>query len=300
MNVQTDFLVGLLRPYKAAIIDQLRLGGRWKDIVPTLSLCPQLYEAEAEFFPLMVDVKALTVEKSNSLLTTLRDEHQSNVDLTAQVLLSSDAEGDTLRKHWLSHLVIPMAGQTRALLRSYDPRVFLQLCRILSSAQLKSLFGPITIWTIYWQGAWLSFDAPQVASAYLQPNALQSGQIQRIESINEVLSLLEAPSAVLPERAKLAPKSVPTYGTDAVGYDAMSERIDSLLLHAEQLGWSRSSDAVLFALLGLLLSPGWHQHPNISALLAKADSTEQTLQDVLSLLPRQEWAQLSTGLVSIV
>jgi Domain of unknown function (DUF4123) len=299
MHVETDFLVGLLRPYQAAIIDQFRLGERWNNTVPIRSLVPATYQTEVNFFPVLVDFKALTANQSHQLLETLLQEHQNGADLSAQVLFTSQADGDTLHNHWLNHLVVSMAGQTRVLLRSYDPRVFLQLHRILNATQLKSLFGPISSWTIYWKGAWLRFDVPEAPSGYLQPNAAQVTQIQRIEAINEVLALLAEPAPVLPSRAKLAPKAVPDYATQTAAYDAMSERIDSLLQQAAQRGWPRQSDAVLFALLGLLLSPGWHQYPKTAALLDNANNDEQTLQDVLALMTLEEWAQLSADLASI-
>jgi hypothetical protein len=293
MRVEADFLVGLLRPCDAAIVDVFRLGERWTGTVLHMPLVPQSYSTEAALFPVLVDFKKLTTDQSNELLETMRQEHLRGADLSAQTLFNTDADSDTLRTHWINHLVVTMPGPIKTLLRSYDPRVFLQLRRILNPRQLKSLFGPITTWTIYWQGRWLSFDAPQAVAGLLQPTAAQASQIERIGAINEVLSQLSAPEDALPTRAKLRPKPVPSYATHAPAYDALSVQVDTLLQQATQSGWASESDAVLFALLGLLLTPQWHQHPAVQTRLRAANSNQQRLLDVVALLTQDNWAQLS-------
>jgi hypothetical protein len=314
MSQETDFNPGFLRQHRWAMVDVFKLGEDWTSPWPTQPLVPLGHEDDAALFPALLDIKNLYAEHGtqralglNSLHTwppgqlyeQLYAQHQAGQELTLQMLFNCAADDNTLGRHWLSHLVLPTsggeggAGEAKALLRSYSPKVFLQLRRILTGPQLKNLYGPITDWAMHVQGGWLRFAAPDAgADDCSQMSLEQASQIARIGDINEVLTRLPQPATVLPANTPpLTPKAVPAYAHQASEYDALSQQIDGLVQQASTQGWSR--DAVLFAVLGVLLTETWYLHPRMTQLLANANPDEQTLRDVLVQLTPQDWAEVA-------
>ncbi len=184
---------------------------------------------------------------------------------SVSVLLRSDADAQTLAAH-LAHAQIArsLTGE-KAWLRLHDPRVWLQLNRVLRADRLNALMGPVSRWTIFVNGQWCSQEntGSRAMEGSFDPTAWAA--LERIGVVNRVLA-----------RVKLEAKTV----DDLLG---MSLVLDELIQRAGRAYHiNRLDDQVEFCLLGLSVHARFDEHPRVRDVLLHARQDPSAFDELLS------------------
>jgi hypothetical protein len=270
--------VRLLQDHAFALIDRVGAGDIPSDW-PLIPLVPQGLENEAHLLPALLPCTHLTDSQQMQLIESLEHAHRDHSPPTVMTFVDSSADLEKIRAHWLRQLVIRLPQGGRALLRSYDPRVFVQLQWMLRPAQTKQLFGPITRWTTYLGRGWYSAAPPNVMAedeAATQLNAAQTNQLARIGNINQVL-----------DKLPLALKQQ---------HETTSRCIDNLLQRAQEHGLQREDEQISFAIHGMTIHPDFDRHPTINRLITTLDREEQTYCDAVAMLDAAAWQNIANEL----
>lgn len=293
-----SFPLGLLQTHDYALIDRYVIGDALRDIA---AIAPELWpivpagmEVDANKFPALLPLATLADDARQALFALLEHAHDAQAALPIVCLFKSSGSVKQLRWHWMQQMLVQTAQGQKFQLRSYVPSVFVQLQRIYSPAQIKSLFGDISVWSIYHDQRWHSLNAPDglPTQSHLIGES-QLGQLFRVQVINRTLGELN----VQPDGDQLDGSMRPRYrGADPAGYFAISNTIDELTLRAQAQGLAREDDQVQFALHGLIQHPHFDTHPRIRKLLTEMDSEEQTYLDAAALLQPEDWQRIRTDL----
>ena len=295
-----SFPLGLLQAHDHALIDRYVIGDALRDIA---AIAPELWpvvpagmEADADKFPALLPLAALGDDARQALFALLEHAHDAQAALPIVCLFKSSASVKQLRWHWMQQMVVQTAQGKKFQLRSYVPSVFVQLQRFYTPAQLKALFGDISVWSIYHDQRWHSLDAPDglpTQSHLIGESQLE--QLLRVQAINRTLAELN----VQQDGDQMDGSVRPHYrGADPAGYFAISNTIDELIVRAQTHGLAREDDQVQFALHGLSQHPHFDTHPRIRKLLSEMDSEEQTYLDATALLQPDDWQRIQTDLQS--
>jgi hypothetical protein len=203
------------------------------------------------------------------------------------VLLRSKASADTVRAHIGRAQLAQNTAGGQSWLRVHDPRVWVQLTRILTSSQFSSLLGPIESWTLRFQGAWYRHDRPDVRSTTSRFERHTWLALERIGVVNRVLAKLEPEVRAFP------------------ALRARSELIDSAIERAMVIhGLRRQEDLVDFGVLAMSVHPAFDQHPEVATLLVsrptsqakRADPDKQTAMDQLRSQSPSFWQMVKSSL----
>jgi Domain of unknown function (DUF4123) len=272
---QTDLLLS----HDYALVDQLTVDGLPGDL-PVLPLVPHKLEKDAHLLPLLVVLSELSQER--------RLELQAQQDMASAngqaplftTLLSSPAAPNSMRIHLKERLIVRLADNAKALLRYYDPRVFAQLQWILPTQSLGTLFGPITQWSVYLDGAWHSTPAPSEAHSVWLVDKPSSARLERIAMINQTLALL-------PLETRLGKRT------------QLGAQIDRLLVYAqERYGFEREEDRIAFALHSITVHPQFDLHANIRALITGLTEQQQTYSDATALFDQTAWQRIAQDMTT--
>lgn len=268
----------LLMNHAYAVVDRVAVSD-FSDDWPLLPLVPDGFEKEMHLLPALLPLRDMSSRQQTQLLDALERTHAQGEPLPVTTFLRTDADIDQMRMHWTRRLIIRLPEGGRALLRSYDPQVFMQLRRILQSAQLKTLFGPVSSWTVYWNRQWQTIEAPPCDEAdWIRLSAHQSAQLARVGIVNQVLSGL--------------------CEEQRINCDAASRQVDALAARAAARGILREHEQIAFALHGMTVHPDFDRHPLVAELLSNIDPNEQTYCDATALLEAAQWQRIAQELTS--
>lgn len=278
-----NFIPHLFEEHQYAIIDQVLA----PDLPESWGLIPLVpegleKEAEAKLLPALLPLNPLSPELKTECFSALKAAYAADEPLPIQTLLKSEADVQTLKNHMENHLVMHAASGKRALLRSYDPRVWVHLQWILSAEQQQELYGPISTWSIFLPfhyEQWLSYDTPKVDDAPFTPSAQPLSysnatyqSIFRLETINRVFKQhLKPPLEALDDTAR---------------------QLHDLMVQAEHDGLQRQDEQQCFVEQALQYGTNFHEHFIIQDLLKAYDREEQTYVDASALISPEQWATI--------
>lgn len=267
-----------LDKHSHALVDQLAGDGLPGDI-PTHAVVPSGLENDAHLLPLLIPLRDLSPEQHAWLLENLSSPSEKKAFPICTVLLASAAETKHLKAHLAARLLVRLSGKGagKALLRYYDPRVFAQLQWMLSVYQMRALFGPVDLWSVYLAGAWHTVQRPQVELSNWVFDAKCCARLERIGLINEVLlSLPPMPGDTRTETGKA---------------------IDESLIYAKQrYEFERNEDRVAFALHAMTVHREFDRHSTIQNLIGQLAKESQTYTDATALLNESDWQRIGIDL----
>ena len=169
------------------------------------------------------------------------------------------------------------------MLRYYDPRVFRHLGRILTPERLRTLYGPVTEWTIRLNGKWISLPAPEVKDTALIPKfwgvkETQYAQLDRIIHLNSILDRRE--------------KQLGRPWRDLDDYHDAARPADKALAIAQNRYRLSETDSANFVLHALEHGETFHLHPYIQRLLYAAWTKEMPYTASANKIDAQGWADI--------
>lgn len=232
-------------------------------------LVPPLIARDADSTPALVDLRALAEPAWNAVLDNIDAVLQRNAQPWFCCFLN--VEEGTSTSAVIEHLkyrLIINSPQGRALLRYYDPRVLRHLDWIFQAAQLRTLFGPITQWTLIEGGAPVSRWRPEADPGSWRVNATTRVLLDRVGLINQALSRHGAGVTA-------------THRQCSEGEFAYRARTaaDALNVAGHQYGLTEDDDLICFAVHALHHGPDFHQRPMLRALLAEVRQSQRSYAD---------------------
>ncbi len=215
----------------------------------------------ADLMPTLIELGGLVTEHVDQLLESFEKDNAAGDLPVFSALLESDASVEHLESHLAATQTRLGPRGERAWLRVHDPRVWLHLPRIFSSTELREVFGPMTAWTVFIGGGWITTQAPRDDGG--RPGAGLAGAAQwaaleRVGAINRVLA---------------------TQGwSSRDDLDARTPAVDALLVRGrERHGLQRLADLVAYANLGMTVHPRFDE--SIVALSAIETYEQECLED---------------------
>jgi hypothetical protein len=238
------------------------------------ALVPASLAASAHLMPRLIDLRAMTEERSGALLESLHQAHTSGQAPPIALLVRTELDSKEFTGYWNAlQLAMPQPGQP-AWLRVHDPRVLHQLLRILNPAQRRKLFVRSAAFTYWVAGEWLTAQAndavPTSGTA-----AWDWVRVARIGVINRALhSAGVCDAAALSSQGALA--------------EQLIERASA------RHGLVSRADMVEFARCGLSTRATFDEHPIVAASIKPdADAGEDsTLADRFALIGDDVWTEL--------
>lgn len=236
--------------------------------VPRLTTAQGVLADSTALLPVLVPMQALPAQTIGALQETVEVQCAAGEAPLFCALLDSAASPERLQAHLgLVQLVTGPSGR-RAWLRLHDSRVWLQLRRLLSEAQLAAILGPVTRWSVLVQGEPISHENSAAAPARrLHADAQGWARVMRIGAVNRVLARLGIATAGEVDRASPA-------------VDGLVER------GQERHGLARTEDLVEYACLALAVHPRFDEHPEVLRALAQGASPEEVMDTLLSIDPQ--------------
>jgi Domain of unknown function (DUF4123) len=284
MPTPIDFTLSLINEHQYALVDQVL----FPDLPEAWGLIPLVphgleAEAQAKLLPALLPLFQLSPEVKAECFSAIQTAYDEGQALPIQTLLQSEADLPAMQHHWAKSLVMQSSSGKRALLRSYDPRVWIHLQWILTPEQLHTLYGPATTWTIFLpfeNREWISYsapnEAPQASASFggtpLAYDDTTYSNIFDIQIINQVLQ----------EQSKQTLEAL----------SSTSHHIHDLIQQAKLYGLQRQDEQQCFVEHALAYGANFHLHPIIQTLLQTVDREEQTYLDATALLGPAQWASI--------
>jgi hypothetical protein len=259
LNLIREYTFALLPPEQRPLLP---------DDFPSVALAVEELVDSAEWLPHLINLRELTAVQFGGLLDPLGAQQQAEEPPLLCALLKADCCTERLHQH-LSHAQIQRGPRgAKAWLRLHDPRVWLQLPRVLSTETLRALFGPVSAWTVPFDGAWLTSEPPQMRMpGATRHEARRWEALLRIGAVNRALAQLKL--------------------NNQEGLPQASAVLDALVERAQQRhGLNRVDDQVAFACFGWQTHPQFDQHPLVQEglLAARSEVPPAELVDVLARL----------------
>lgn len=244
-----------LAAHQYAILNPLQLDqGQWDDI-PTVPVVPPALKSKARILPRLLDLALLDDELRGALLDRADDWDAHNDAPFFSLLLKSGAAAEHVAAHLSRQLIVRAPDGSDALLRWCDPKVFRHLCWLLTSDQMRTISGPVSVWTWRDSGVrWVSYDVTGTAAAVsrLRLDARQWAVVGRMGVLNRT--------------ALQVARNAPALGLD----DGLYRRIDACLEQAyDTHKLTDEADARLFAEQAVR-HPYIHTLPEMTGRLARA------------------------------
>ena len=258
----------------------------------TWPLIPSGYDKEAHLLPALISLSdarsaASARQSLAKQISNTAPETRSYVEAEPPVLMlmSSDASLEQVQAHLASRLIARLPGLGKALLRWYDPEVFVHLLYLLRHEQLASLFGPVKRIAFHWRGSWLASSAPTTSkSPSWMFDASDTVAFNDVALVNAVAEIRIA--------------------QDLSVIRSLSQQARAAIHRARGLyGLTATEDLVAFATQSIVVDPSFDQHPRLQSLMRNtptlSDGTAeeaQTYADATALIPNSAWAQIKEEL----
>lgn len=236
---------------------------------PSLSTATGVLQDSDELLPRLVDLTRLSTARSAELLQACLEPEDIAAGPPICVLFESDADAQTVAAHLGRAQLAKNTRGEKAWLRLHDPRVWLQLNRVLNAERLNALMGPTARWTFFLGGQWCYQDNEGPRAMISSFDARTWTAFERIGVVNRVLARLKA------ETEKKA-QSV----SDLLG---ISQRVDELAERASEVHHlDRQDDQVEFCLLGLNVHARFDEHSQVRELLLRTKQDPAAFDELLS------------------
>ena len=160
-------------------------------------LAPEVLADSAELMPAFISLQDLSSTQRDALLFLTLEQHEAEETVSLCTLMQSDRPAEEVRFHLARIQLCKNIMGERAWLRVHDPRVWVQLQRVLQSEVLAWLYGPISKWTICLDGEWVSTEPPLAKSGSKPDHAFRRSSqqewqaLERIGIVNRALARLD-------------------------------------------------------------------------------------------------------------
>ncbi|WP_175545572.1 DUF4123 domain-containing protein [Chitinimonas taiwanensis] len=268
----------LIEKHAFALVDSLCIDESYPSFLRGKPITLSGLERESHLLPRLVDLKSLSPHEKLQLLNML--DERCLLDETPPICTFFEAEVETkAMENQLATRLLLHDGYGKYLLRFYDPRVWIQLLRLLDSGQKKAIFGSIASWTVCMNGHWLNEKKP--SSEDLASWSFSTGQLKKIALIGQVNTVL-------------AITSTQFRGGQLDDFLRSSEKAEFLLERAAQYGISDEASLIEFALHGMTVHSDFHRHPKIKEIISSLDKS--TYRDASGMLDDEAWQEIKSGL----
>ncbi|MGL4604725.1 MAG: hypothetical protein ACRCU9_11325, partial [Iodobacter sp.] len=131
--------------------------------LPLVPLAPKVFAKDVDLMPLLLDLWALDEEVRLALFEQLIALQEQKGASPISALLVTHCDIKQLSRH-LSEIQFRRYLQQSGWLRLVDPRVWIQLPRILGAREVARLFGPVQQWSVCLYGDWVVTSPPAQAT----------------------------------------------------------------------------------------------------------------------------------------
>jgi hypothetical protein len=274
----------LLSRHDYAIVDHAAIFPEpWHEELPLRRIVPRVLKESAHLMPSLLSLRLLTAEQA----AWLYDNHEAarqgragDVLSCLFILAQPGADPEPLLRHLADHLVL-RSPQGRALLRYYDPRVFIHLRRLLEPGQTRALFGPVQTWTFRFQEEWIHLtarEAPAAEGAW----AVSEAQRQRLDRVGYINTALADWN-----------KRLARPWNGLAEYDQLAERAERAITRAQDYRLKQSHDLSAFVRHTLTYGENFHRHPLIQELIRDLPNGYAGYADVSHRLEASDWATIA-------
>lgn len=252
----------LLREHRFALVSAEALEQIPSECRPLSTTTEALRDSD-ELLPKLIDLNELTPDSRSNLLDACIDP--SDRAPLAMVLLRSDVQPSTMAAHLGRAQIAQSIGGERAWLRIHDPRVWVQLNRVLSDAQLNSLMGPSQRWTFFFDGRWFTQENTGAREIGNRFDARSWSALERIGIVNRVLARMQSEV-----------ETMDSIHCTSVTADQLAQRA------IEHHHISNLDDQVEFCLLGLRVHSQFDEHPQVRKILARVADDPSAFDELLA------------------
>lgn len=235
--------------HRYAVVDAV-----WREDVPAhwpwTVVAPDFLGADTDRSPLLLDMRALPLDEKAELMTLLAQQVREREDPLCSLLLASTREPAALAAHLAQRMVVRLPGSdVRQQFRFFDPGTFLQLPRLLGSAGMAWLLGPVQAALVPWSGGWtpLAHPGPDQPSFKLADAHLAA--LLRLGVVNRQAMQVAAPN-------------------NAKAWEQTCASVDQHVQRAmSQHGLQQQADLLAFTSHALQHHPAFDGHPLVQELL---------------------------------
>ncbi|MFC7421850.1 hypothetical protein ACFQNF_18475 [Iodobacter arcticus] len=237
-------------------------------------LAPKAFAKDVDLMPLLLDLWALDEKVRLALFEQLIALQEQKEASPISALLIAHCDIKQLSRH-LSEIQFRRYLQQSGWLRLVDPRVWIQLPRILGAREVARLFGPVQQWSVCLYGDWIVTLPPaQETPEALKPLhlALRWPALLRVGIVNRALAHLGWLSYLQAQ--------------------AQSELLDALVYQGQSKHQLfRTEELVAYACLGIHCGLAFDEHPIALAAIAGLDRDEPdaSIVDALNEIPQEQW-----------
>lgn len=252
----------LLREHRFALVSAEVLEQIPSECRPLSTAAEALRDSD-ELLPKLIDLAELTQDSRNTLLDACVGPSDSTPTVT--VLLDSNAQPSTMAAHLGRAQIAQSTGGEKAWLRLHDPRVWVQLNRILSAARLNGLMGPCKRWTFFFDGHWFTQENTGAREVGNRFDARSWSALERIGIVNRVLARMQSEV-----------ETMEAMHSTSVMADQLAERA------IQRHHISSVDDQVEFCLLGLRVHSQFDEHPQVRKILARVADDPSAFDELLA------------------
>ena len=256
------------------------------DALPMRTLEHHEFAHDSAWMPSLIELRALSRMQRDKLIGTIENYRKEFGGDFLCALLCSKANCDRIASHLSGIQLAKGRGRQRAWLRFHDPRVQLQIQRILSLGELAALCGPIDIWRICLNGVWHELKCPREGNAPIASLRYTQSHweaLQRVGVVNRALARLgirdyDAIVEISPVLDELAHRAAVRHGID------------------------RTSDLVEYVCLGAKTHPHFDEHSIVLQAIENEKNTREVgdedgyVIDALNTIDDTKWQRIKQEL----
>lgn len=221
--------------------------------IPHTRLAHGLLQDSEQSMPCLIELSTLNDQDSLALLEQMQAEVDRGELPVICSLLRTDYDTPRLKSYFARIQICRNSRGERAWLRLHDPRVWVQLPRVLRLSTLKKVSIALQCWTFYYAGEWITDTLDDY---------------KRDTPLHDVTSslIVDDPEWAALGRVGAVNRSLARLGIDTTYSETLqhSALIDSLIARAlTTYGLSRLEDLLNIASLGWGIHPCFDEHPRV-------------------------------------
>jgi len=225
-----------------------------------------------DLLPSLLELASLSTRQLDELYVQV-DLLQRDGDLPLLCALfevEPECNADRLQRHLAAVQVWRGPGGSKGWLRAHDPRVWIQLQRVLRADSLQKVFGPVTSWSVPFGERWWRVDRNEaLRDVSGKTEEAEWAALKRVGAVNRALARLGLWS-------------------DCAAVNRDSPALDELIQEAQRRhGVHRVDDLAAYAWFASVVHRDFDRHPIGMEILARADG-DAHLADLLEAVSKEQ------------
>lgn len=274
--------------YRYAVVDTVwreELPAHW----PTTVVAPDFLGPDTGRCPQLLDMHALVDQEKAELGSLLAQQVGDRQDPLCSLLLACPFGPEPLAAHLAKRMVVQLpASQVQQQFRFFDPATFLQLPRLLGTAGMAWLLGPVQACLVPWAGGWTSVAQPGPGSGTATGHS-------RFKLTDAHLAGLLRLGVVNRQAMQMAPPS------NAHAWELACANIDLHVQRAmSQHGLQQQADLQAFASHAVEHHPAFDAHPYFQSLFgtlrAAQPQDELDYRELSSRITPAQWQVIAADM----